>query len=40
MVLLQYNSRPICYSPKTRNPISKLAENSNVRIGIKELIRD
>jgi hypothetical protein len=40
MVLLQYNSRPICYRPKIGNPISKLAENRNVIIGIKELIRD
>jgi hypothetical protein len=40
MVLLHYNSRPICYRSKTGNSISKLAENRNVRIGIKELIRD
>jgi len=40
MVLLQYNSRPICYRTKTGKPISKLAENINVGIGVKELIRD
>jgi hypothetical protein len=39
MVLLHCNSRPICYRPKIENPVSRLAENINVRIGIKELIR-
>jgi hypothetical protein len=40
MVLLHYSNLPVCYRPKIGNPISKLAVNRNVRIGIKEVIRD
>jgi hypothetical protein len=40
VVLLHYNSRAIYYRPKIGNSISKLAENTHVRTGIKEVIRD